>query len=221
MEKITLEHTSRSPEALLDLSRSLDDVTGQLGWWDQGVGAGKRLLLQAENLIKEAECYASAVDIGAAVRELKEQSRPASQTEVKRQLQILIGSFPNAPKHDLQLYGTAMVEDVLEERPSILALSNACRTIRRTSRFLPTISEVLGVLENEMSRQFDRIEAAQEFERRIGLAKCAFEEARKKIDAAFEFQVQIACRQLRWGNNTAFLPQEVLDEARKRAGGLK
>lgn len=214
--KIVSEQASWASDSLLDLSRSLDLVTGRLEWWENGVGAGRRLLNEAESLIAEAESCASTVDVGAAVRELKLQSRPASQIEVKRQLQILMGSFPNAPNKDLQLYGTALVEDVLNERPSILALSNACRTLRRTSRFLPTISEVLGALENEMSRQLDRIEAAQEFQTRIGLAKCAALEARKRIDAAFERQVKMASKLLRTGSNTNFLPEEVLHEARRR-----
>lgn len=201
-------------DRLLDLSRSLDDVAGKLR--ENAVGSGRRLLIEAESLIAEAESCASTVDVGAAAWELKLQNRPASQGEVKRQLQILMGSFPNAPKIDLQLYGTALVEDVLSEQPSMLALSNACRTLRRTSRFLPTISEVLGVLETEMSRQLDRIEAAQEFQTRLSLAKFAILEAREKIEAGFERQVKMASKLLGTGSNTNFLPEEVLHEARRR-----
>lgn len=210
------EQGSWALDSLLDLSRLLDDVAGSLEWWESGVGSGRRLLIEAESLIAEAESFASTVDVGAAARDLKLQNRPASQSEVKRQLQILIGSFPNAPKQDLQLYGTALVEDVSNERPSILALSNACRILRRTSQFLPTISEVLGALENEMSRQLDRIEAAQEFKTRIGQAKSAVLEARKKIDEVFEHQVKMASKLLRTGSNANFLPEEVLHEARRR-----
>lgn len=74
------------------------------------------------------------------------ENRPATQQEVKRALQVLIGSFPNAAKTDLSIYAVSLFDDVVAERPTIGALSAACRKLRRASSFLPTIKDVLDAI---------------------------------------------------------------------------
>ena len=75
------------------------------------------------------------------------EDQPATAKEIKRELQILIGSFPNAPgKVDLSIYGVAVFDEVLAEAPSLRLLKNACRRLRRESEFLPSIKTVLDTL---------------------------------------------------------------------------
>jgi DnaA N-terminal domain len=73
--------------------------------------------------------------------------RLATAQEIKRTLQILIGSFPNAPsKADLSIYGVSLFDEVISESPSLRVLEAACRKLRRDSAFLPSIRDVLEAL---------------------------------------------------------------------------
>ena len=73
--------------------------------------------------------------------------RLATDQEIKRALQILIGSIPNAPsKADLSIYAVSLFDEVISESPSLRVLNAACRKLRRESGFLPTIKDVLEAL---------------------------------------------------------------------------
>ena len=73
--------------------------------------------------------------------------RLATDQEIKRALQILIGSIPNAPsKADLSIYAVSLFDEVISESPRLRVLNAACRKLRRDSDFLPTIKDVLEAL---------------------------------------------------------------------------
>jgi hypothetical protein len=67
----------------------------------------------------------------------------------------------------------ALLEDVVAENPGIAALTNACRSLRRTSRFVPTISEVLTALALETQRQQAALCGVLELPERIERAQQA------------------------------------------------
>ena len=58
-----------------------------------------------------AQEIAATVDLGAIEAGLNEAGRPASAQEIKRQLQVLIGSFPNSGRNDLAIFGVALLDD--------------------------------------------------------------------------------------------------------------
>jgi hypothetical protein len=82
-------------------------------------------------------------DLAALTAAIVALRQPASELELQSHLAVLVGSFPNAPKSDLTIYGAALLEDVADMKPSRYAIMRACRQLRRTTRFLPIISEVL------------------------------------------------------------------------------
>jgi hypothetical protein len=76
------------------------------------------------------------------------RDRPSEPDEIKRALQHLIGSFPNSSKkEDLSIYAITLFDDVAATNPSIATLNEACRRVRRSSEFLPSIKTVLDALE--------------------------------------------------------------------------
>jgi hypothetical protein len=75
-----------------------------------------------------------------------ENERPATQQEIKRALQVLIGAFPNSGKADLMIYAVALCDDVIAAAPSVRSLNAACHRLRRESNFVPTIAAVLSAL---------------------------------------------------------------------------
>lgn len=109
-----------------------------------------RLSRYGEDRTSLARCVGAAVEYLASDRSrvayqlVGEMVRPATRDEIKRELHVLVGSFPNAGKADLELYGRALALDVIDIEPTIEAIIVACMVLRRQSKFLPTISEVLS-----------------------------------------------------------------------------
>jgi len=173
----------------------------------------QQFLSRFDDVIAAADAVSGLSDLAD---EIAKECRPAESQELKRQLQILIGSYPNASKADLSIYGVALAEDVAGERPPIAALVNACRKLRRNSTFVPAIAEVLDVLARETMQLQTEIESIRLFGERLAAAKSAVEEARARITNNFERLVVIARRQLTNADNTNWLPGEVVAEARRR-----
>ena len=80
------------------------------------------------------------------VESLKASGRTATEREIAEQLALLLKAYPNAGSADGEIFGAMLIEDVVGVQPSIGDIQEACRYLRRTSKFLPTISEVLDSL---------------------------------------------------------------------------
>lgn len=91
----------------------------------------------------------------AMLEELQNLGRPATKTDIAKHLALLVKSFPNAGSADCTVYGRMLCEDVAADKPSVSDIEAACRKIRRTSKFLPTISEVIEAIEKEKSRRLN------------------------------------------------------------------
>jgi hypothetical protein len=69
-----------------------------------------------------------------------------TRNDGKREIGLLLAAFPNAARADLAAFGRLACEDVWALQPSGIALETACRQLRRTTKFVPTISEILETL---------------------------------------------------------------------------
>jgi hypothetical protein len=78
--------------------------------------------------------------------ELKALSLPATKLRIAKCLALLVKSFPNAGSADAEIYGGMLLQDVVAAKPTIGDIEETCRHIRGTSKFLPTIAEVLETL---------------------------------------------------------------------------
>jgi hypothetical protein len=119
----------------------------------------KKLNACGADIPRALDCVAHE-DLAALTAAIVTLRQPASELELQSHLAVLAGSFPNAPKSDLTIYGAALLEDVADMKPSRYAIMRACRQLRRTTRFLPTISEVLEAVrevERELGDLQDRI----------------------------------------------------------------
>jgi hypothetical protein len=72
-----------------------------------------------------------------------------TRARVSKHIALLVGSFPNANPTDPKTYSKMLVEEVVAASPRVPVLESACRKIRRTCKFLPTISELLDAIEEE------------------------------------------------------------------------
>ncbi len=97
----------------------------------------EHLLQVAEAVLPESETHLARI---------QQLSAPASKVQIANHLALLLKSFPNAGKDNAEVFGRMLCEDVGAQQPTIGALEAACRVLRRTSRFIPTIAEALEAL---------------------------------------------------------------------------
>jgi hypothetical protein len=83
---------------------------------------------------------------GNKLEKLQAAGRTASERETAEQLALLLKAYPNAGSADREIFGALLIEDVASMQPAIGDIHEACRWLRRTSRFLPTIAEVIEAL---------------------------------------------------------------------------
>jgi hypothetical protein len=70
---------------------------------------------------------------------------------IAEQVGLLLGSYPNAVPHDPEAFVLMMIEEIARAEPSAIDLERACRSLRRTLKFPPTIPEMLEAIEKARS----------------------------------------------------------------------
>ncbi|WP_439925300.1 hypothetical protein [Nitrobacter sp. JJSN] len=75
--------------------------------------------------------------------ETKTLARRATELEIAQCLALLLKAFPNASGADGEIFGATLIEDVVSAKPAIGDIQEACKYLRRTSKFVPTIAQVL------------------------------------------------------------------------------
>jgi hypothetical protein len=94
---------------------------------------------------------------------LKSTCVQATHAEIRRELGMLLLAFPT--KDDLSAFVEIAVAETASEPVSPLRLAAACRVLRRTSRFRPSISEILEALsEVDLSHVADVIKLPERVE---------------------------------------------------------
>lgn len=120
----------------------------RMGIFDGPGGYGSVSDLRAN--ITKAEAFLA--DCAASSASLRSAMEPMPPADLKREILSLIASWPNASGSDLTGYGAALVLDVADRQPCRYAIKDSFRTLRQTSRFVPSISEVLATLDAAQSR---------------------------------------------------------------------
>jgi hypothetical protein len=100
--------------------------------------------------INEADRFQSEVNQQANA--LRGLMAPISVADIGKQVMIFVSSWPNASGGDLAGYGAQLAQDVIDCQPSRYAITEGFRKLRRTSKFLPSISEVMAALEDAHKR---------------------------------------------------------------------
>jgi septal ring factor EnvC (AmiA/AmiB activator) len=80
------------------------------------------------------------------IEALDRLDQPATKNDIRVQVMMLIAAYPNNTRADLKIYSATLAEDIGAAGPGRLALDTACRRVRRSCRFTPSIAEVLEAL---------------------------------------------------------------------------
>lgn len=97
----------------------------------------------SERVARVRQMLAASPDLP---RKLADTCAPASEDELAAFLAATVGCFPNVGGADMSVFGRMLVSDVAALSPSRGALELGCRELRRSSKFLPAISEFLAAI---------------------------------------------------------------------------
>jgi hypothetical protein len=79
----------------------------------------------------------------------KRQQWTLSRRVVTEQIALLLASFQNARPGTPKVFGRMLTEEVYANSPNACVLESACRQVRRTKDFPPSIAEVLKAIDKE------------------------------------------------------------------------
>ena len=78
-----------------------------------------------------------------------EESNSPVYSEVAKMITILMGCFPTSKIPEPEIFVRALMDDVMALDPSFVEMESTCRELRKTNKFMPTISEVIEKLEEQ------------------------------------------------------------------------
>jgi hypothetical protein len=138
----------------------------------------------------------------------------ATPDDIAREMDNLIGSFPNVAKADLARFGAILCVDVERERPSKIVLARACRELRRTEDFPPTISRVLAAIDGADVRTCHHARVLAEFPYQFERARVAYIRHQNANDRVFARDVADCLARLRAGESAETFSGDVIAVAR-------
>jgi hypothetical protein len=202
----------RSPNAILPTAPK-----DQLALLEKAVEtcdiAASRSADTAEHLRNAYPPAVANADFSKLMRWIEHARRPATPVEIAKCIGILVACYPGSSS---DIFVPIACSDILAENPTAFALEEACRTLRRTSKWLPRISEIIEAIadaEEDLRNMAARLQRVTtylpaikgEIERREASEKCKFED-----------DVQAAIRRLEKGYWPRYYPKPVIDEAQRR-----
>jgi hypothetical protein len=140
--------------------------------------------------------------------------RPATPIEIAKCIGILVACYPGTPS---DIFVPVACSDILAESPTVFALEEACRTLRRTSKWLPRISEIIEAIADAEDGLRNTIARLNRVATRLPAIKGEIERRDASEKRKFEDDVQAAIRRLEKGSWPNY-PKPVIDEAQRRCG---
>lgn len=100
---------------------------------------------QAAGILKGLERFSPDGDKDV----IPESNFVPTRAYIAKQAALLLGSFPNGAPSDPEIYVGMLIEEIMAGEFFKHAVESGVRRLRRTQKFLPSISEVLEVLNDE------------------------------------------------------------------------
>ncbi len=101
---------------------------------------------EVKHAIDLAEKQLTSDEYMAAVKQAARASEKATERDLRTELSLLVAAYPNAARSDLSAYGALLLKDVAAQQPSSYALATACKQLRRSKKFIPSVAEVLEAI---------------------------------------------------------------------------
>ncbi|MGA0543684.1 hypothetical protein ACO2Q1_00250 [Brevundimonas sp. VNH65] len=86
---------------------------------------------------------------------LRASQTPADMGSARITLGLLLSAYPNTGKEPKEEYFATLLHDVTDEGINPFVLAEACRKVRRSMKFIPTVSELISACGMERRRLDD------------------------------------------------------------------
>lgn len=113
-----------------------------------GISALARIEAAVAENRHNLDCLPDLADVEKLATVAAQAVSVSSPQVIKRVVANLIGAYPNAAIANPEIYLSALVFDLMDRRISDAVAFATCRKIRRTSKFVPSIAEVLETAES-------------------------------------------------------------------------
>jgi hypothetical protein len=165
-----LDDYARRAEDVADFFQYFDQLMDQVGDCT-GITASPcsdRTLKQAGNALQRYDehyremaerCERDRKDLDP--ESAYDENDDITEEMVSGHITALLAAFPNDRAADPEARFILMVEDVMAARPRLTVLDSACRQVRRTSKFPPTIAEVLAAIKEQEAKWEERWNAIE------------------------------------------------------------
>ena len=154
----------------------------------------KQIIQEAERVIEEFEITGALAGLKRGrAQKLWNECNPESWSdencnafrgEVAKMIAILMGSFPTSKIPEPGIFVPVLLDDVMALNPSLVEMETTCRELRKTKKFMPSVSEVIEELEKQKKLWERRSDVAFFLEEnyddlRIRVAEAKAEEERR------------------------------------------
>lgn len=86
---------------------------------------------------------------------------PADMGSARITLGLLLSAYPNTGKEPREEYFATLLHDITDEEVNPYVLAEACRKVRRSMKFIPTVSEMISACGIERRRLRDAVATAR------------------------------------------------------------
>lgn len=141
-----------------DVARKVQSLSSEIyGLRSRGFSAESQALRIAEHrrVVAMAEPILGSPEYRALVATITPAVELATLSQIKQSIGGLIACYPT--QADVAIFVAFAVEEVAVELPSVYTLAAACRELRRTKTFRPSIAEILEALNARQSGWIRRI----------------------------------------------------------------
>ena len=151
----TLDGMYPHAQAIFKIAERLEETQDEIN--------RKRVIKDADKIIENFRCggygtYGITVRKDGYLTKLVKECDPSSwyddngeppYAEVAKMVSILTGSFPTSNIPEPAIFGRVLMDDVMALKPSFLEMEATCRVLRKTKKFMPSVSEVVEELEKQ------------------------------------------------------------------------
>jgi hypothetical protein len=113
---------------------------------------------------------------------ISDRHRCTTREEIGEHIALLLGSFPYSNVPDPDVYTRMMIEEIAAVGPSLMVLDSACRSLRRSLRWLPSIAQVLEIIAVETERWGERLECTRHLVEHHARAIFNLRELRRRME---------------------------------------
>ena len=172
----SLDHLAVQAEAVVSDYRLIDETVTKIGVRLSALEPERAITEIGQGLAVLNTLELNQDSLQMLALRIAEGRRCATREEIGEHIALLLGSFPYGNVPDPDVYTRMMIEEIAAVGPSIMVVDSACRSLRRSLRWLPSIAQALETIALETKRWEERLDCARDVSDHHALAIAKLEQ---------------------------------------------